>query len=181
MSAYLYVLITVAIRLMAGAGAFATLGFTPVGASLLFFGSRMPRKQFAVPVALLIASDFYLNFKVYGMPITWYQAVVWAWYFGACFIGVLLRGRVKPLPVLGAALGSAISFYAVSNFAVWVGGTLYPKTFAGLVTCYVAAIPFFEKGLTSDLVFSAIFFSIPVLISLTRGALEGKADKDVAA
>jgi hypothetical protein len=183
MLAYLFVLIAVAVRLMAGTGEFATYGFTPVGAALLFFGSRMPRKQFWIPVALLIGSDFYLNLKVYGIALTWDQAVVWAWYAGACFIGVLLRGRIKPLFVLGGGVGSAVSFFVVSNFAVWASGHLesYPMTFAGLVSCYVKAIPFFQKGLASDLMFSAIFFSVPVLISLTRGTLAEKADKDMAA
>src|SRR5260370_28216493 len=87
MFAYLFVLIAVAMRLMAGTGDFATYGFTPVGAALLFFGSRMPRKQFWIPVALLIGSDFYLNLKVYGMPITWDPSIVWVWYLAAGFIG----------------------------------------------------------------------------------------------
>jgi hypothetical protein len=90
-------------------------------------------------------------------------------------------GRIKPLPVLGAALGSATSFFVISNLAVWVGGTLYPKTFAGLVTCYAAAIPFFQKGLASDLLFSTVFFGVPVLIAHTREALEAKAHKNIAA
>lgn len=182
MLAYLFVLLAVAVRVMAGTGTFATLGFTPVGASLLFFGSRMPRKQFLAPVALLVASDLYLNLKVYGMALTWDQTIVWAWYVGACFIGVLLRGRIKPLNVFGAALGSAVSFYVVSNFAVWAAGSVgYPKTFAGLLACYAAAIPFFQKGLASDVAFSAVFFTIPVLISLTRRVLAEKPGKDMAA
>jgi hypothetical protein len=182
MLAYLFVLIAVAVRLMAGTGEFATYGFTPVGAALLFFGSRMPRKQFWIPVALLIGTDFYLNFKVYGMPITWDQSVVWAWYVAACFIGGLLRGRAKPRFVLSAALASAVSFFLVSNFSVWVAGSVgYPKTFAGLMACYAAGIPFFQKGLASDVLFSAMFFSVPVLISLTRRVMAEKAGKDMAA
>jgi hypothetical protein len=182
MLAYLFVLIAVAVRLMAGTGEFATYGFTPVGAALLFFGSRMPRKQFWIPVALLIGSDFYLNLKVYGMPLTWDQGIVWAWYVGACFIGVLLRDRVKPLNVLGAALGSAVSFFAVSNFAVWAAGNVgYPKTFAGLLECYIKAIPFFKKGLASDLLFSAVFFSVPVLIAMSRRVMAERPGRDIAA
>ena len=46
MLAYLFVVLAVTIRVVAGTGTFATHGFTPVGASLLFFGSRMPRKYF---------------------------------------------------------------------------------------------------------------------------------------
>jgi hypothetical protein len=181
MLAYLFVLIAVAVRLMAGTGEFATYGFTPVGAALLFFGSRMPRKQFWIPVALLIGSDLYLNLKVYGLAITWDQSIVWAWYVAACFIGGLLRKRVKPRFVLGAALISAISFFVVSNFGVWVAGYVgYPKSLAGLMACYAAGIPFFQKGLASDVLFSVIFFSVPLLISQTRRVMAEKAGKDMA-
>jgi len=169
MLAYLFVLLAVVVRVVAGTGIFATLGFTPVGAALLFFGSRMPRKQFVVPVALLIGSDLFLNYRVYGYPLTWDQTVVWAWYIVACFIGLLLRDRVKPLYVGAAALGSSVSFFMISNFAVWAAGNLgYAKDLGGLITCYVAAIPFFEKGLASDLLFSAAFFGFSALIAYAR-------------
>lgn len=179
MLAYLFVVIAVAVRVLAGTGTFATLGFTPLGASLLFFGSRMPRKHFAVAVALMIASDLYLNYKVYGLPLTWDQILIWAWYVGVCMIGTLLRDRIKPLYVASAALSSAVSFFLLSNFGVWASGYVgYPKTFAGLMASYVAGIPFFEKGLLSDLVFSAAFFSIPVLAAQVSRA---SAHKDAAA
>ena len=130
MLAYVFVLIAIAVRVLAGTGTFATLGFTPLVASLLFFGSRMPRKHFAVAVALMIGSDLYLNYKVYGLPLTWDQTLIWAWYVGVCMIGMLLRDRIKPLYVAGAALGSAVSFFLLSNFGVWASGYVgYPKTF----------------------------------------------------
>lgn len=179
MLAYLFVVLAVLVRVVAGTGAFATLGFTPVGASLLFFGSRMPRKHFIAPVALLIASDLYLNYRVYGLPLTWDQIVVWAWYVGACAIGMLLRDRVKPLYVAGAALASSVSFFLISNFAVWlVGNIAYPKTLSGLLACYVAAVPFFRMGFVSDLLFSAVFFGLPALFSKT---LRPTADRSAAA
>lgn len=166
MLAYLFVVLAVAARLLAGTGTFSLWGFTPVGASLLFFGWRMPRKQFWIPAALLIGCDVYLNLVAYKMPITWDQTIIWAWYVGACCIGLLLRGRVKPLFVGGAALGSSVSFFLISNFAVWLAGNVvYPKTLAGLGACYAAAIPFFRNDVASTLVFSAIFFSVPVLLA----------------
>jgi hypothetical protein len=172
MLAYLFVLLAVAARVLAGTGTLSFYGFTPVGASLLFFGSRMPRKQFWIPAVLLIGSDVYLNLVRYHMAITWDQMVVWAWYVGACCIGLLLRGRVKPLFVGGAALGSSVSFFLISNFAVWLAGYIvYPKTFVGLGTCYAAALPFFRNDVVATLVFAAIFFATPVLIARTR-ALE---------
>ncbi len=173
MLAYLFVLLAVAVRVFSGAGVLGTMGFTPVGASLLFFGSRMPRKQFIVPAALLIASDFYLNYRVYAYPLSWDQTVVWAWYAGVCFLGLLLRNRVKPLYVGAAALGSSVSFFLISNFAVWLAGNLgYAKNLGGLIACYVAAIPFFEKSLMSDLTFSAIFFGLPAFIAYARRSAE---------
>jgi hypothetical protein len=179
MLAYLFVVLAVAIRIVAGTGTFATHGFTPVGASLLFFGARMPRKYFWVPVALLIGSDLFLNYQVYHLPLTWDQTIVWAWYAAACGLGMLLSNRVKPLYVAGAALASSVSFFLISNFAVWLAGYIvYPKTFAGLISCYVAAIPFFQRGLASDLFFSAVFFGLG---ALAAHALRTTPQRDVAA
>ncbi|MGE5323495.1 MAG: DUF6580 family putative transport protein [Actinomycetota bacterium] len=173
MLAYLFVVIAVAARVLAGTGTFSLWGFTPVGASLLFFGSRSPRKQFWIPAALLIGSDIYLNLVAYKMAITWDQTIVWAWYVGACCIGLLLRGRVKPLFVGGAALGSSVSFFLVSNFAVWLAGNVvYPRSLAGLGECYAAGIPFFRNDVASTLVFSAVFFAVPVLFSARSGVPE---------
>lgn len=176
MLAYLFVVLAVAARVLAGTGTFSLWGFTPVGASLLFFGARMPRKQFWIPAALLIASDLYLNLVAYKMALTWDQMIIWAWYVGACCIGLLLRGRVKPLFVGGAALGSSVSFFLISNFAVWLAGYIvYPKTLAGLGACYAAAIPFFRNDVASTLVFSAVFFAVPVLMSARSRTAEHNA------
>lgn len=165
MLAYLFLVIALAVRIMSGVGVFGTMGFAPLGASLLFFGSRMPRKHYAVALAALIATDVYLTNHHYGMPVTWDQGFTWAWYVGAFFLGSFLKNRVKPLYVLGAGVASAVSFYVVSNFGVWIAGILYPRTWDGLVACYVAALPFLRRGLESDLLFSIILFGVPVLIS----------------
>ena len=165
MLAYIFVILAVAIRVLGGLGVMSTMGFSPLGASLLFFGSRMSRKHYAVALAITIAGDIFLTTKRYGFGVSWDQGIIWAWYVGAFFLGSLLKDRVKPLYVGGAALASSISFFAVSNFGVWLAGQLYPHTFSGLITCYVAAIPFFGRGLASDMLFSAVFFGLPVLMN----------------
>src|SRR5260370_25826081 len=111
MLAYGFVLFAVAMRVLAGTGVLSNMGFTPVGASLLFFGSRMPRKQLWVPVALLIGSDVYLTFGPYhqsAMP--WDELLISAWYGGIRLFGFLLKARVKPPTVLGACLTWPSSF-----------------------------------------------------------------------
>jgi len=53
----------------------------------------------------------------------------------------------------GAAVGVAsIQFFLISNFGAWLGHlAIYPYTLGGLVSCYIAAIPFYGRTLASDL------------------------------
>lgn len=179
MLAYVFVLLTVAVRVLSGTGYFSAMGFTPMGASLLFFGSHQPRKRMWIPVAALMLSDVYLTVVKYHMQLPWDQALIWLWYAAMCLVGFFIKDRIKPLYVGAAALTSAISFYVVSDFGVWLSGYVgYPKTLAGLVACYVAAIPFLEKMLASDFLFCAVFFSMPVLIEKTRRAFAGETQKN---
>ena len=53
---------------------------------------------------------------------------------------------------------SSTIFYLTTNFAVWAMGTTYAKSAAGLVACYIAAIPYFGNTLASDALYAAIFF-----------------------
>jgi hypothetical protein len=55
-----------------------------------------------------------------------------------------------------ATLAGSIQFFVVTNFACWV--LWYPHTAAGLVACYVAAVPFFQNTLLGDAVFVAVLF-----------------------
>ena len=73
-------------------------------------------------------------------------------------LGLVLR-RKKTVPmVAGTVLAASIVFFLVTNFAVWMMGSLYPMTFQGLVTCYVAAIPFFHWTLLGDAFFATVLF-----------------------
>ncbi len=177
---YLFVILAVALRISAGTGAFATLGFSLVGASLLFFGSRMPRKQFLIPAALMVGTDIYLTLRVYQLPLTLDQIVMWSWYLVPCFIGFFIRDRIKPLNVFGAGLGTGVGFFLTSNFAVWAFGNIaYAKNLSGLILCYTKAIPFFRNGIISDVLFSMVFFGIGALVAQSQH--EGAASKRAAA
>ena len=143
--------------------------FTPVAAALLFFGARMPRSHMWRPVALLIAADIYLNHRIYGYPLQADQVVTWAWYATLLLFGGLLAKNASALRVMGASLVASISFFVISNFAVWaVYRDMYPATWNGLVACYVAAVPFFRNTVLSDLLFSAAFFGLGYLLSQHR-------------
>ena len=164
MLAYLFVIAAIAVRFLPH-----PFSFTPVGAALLFFGAYGARRQAWIPVAMLAASDVYLTLFHYGYPFVWDHFVTWAWYAAVILLGTRLQGNVRPLRVLGASLAVAVSFFVVSNFAVWAAYEMYPHTWSGLITSYVAAIPFFRTELASNVLFSVAFFSVPLLApGLTR-------------
>jgi len=158
MLAYIFVVVALAVRFMPHPWT-----FTPVVASLLFFGGRGSRRRIWIPWILLAASDVVLTKLVYHYPyFTWDHYVTWAWYAAILRLGTKLRGSTKPLHVIGAALASSVSFYLISNFDVWAATNLYPKTLAGLMTSYALALPFFRNAVEGDLLFTTVMFAPPV-------------------
>jgi len=172
MLAFVFVLLAIAIRL----DPHHLLAFTPVGASLLYFGARGPRKLFWVPLTLFAATDVYLTLFYYRFAFSADHYVTFAWYAGILGLGALLRRNAGPLQVVGASLATAFSFFLVSNFAVWAVWDMYPKTIAGLIECYTMALPFFRRELVSDVLFTAVFFGLPAL----AGALAGRHAEEKA-
>src|SRR4029077_1887411 len=114
MLAYLFLLFAVALRFLPH-----PWSFTPVAAALLFFGARGPRRMIWLPFVLLAVSDVVLTKLVYTYTFSWDHLVTWAWYAAILWMGTKLRNHQKPLPIIGAALAGSISFFLVSNFAVW--------------------------------------------------------------
>jgi len=127
--------------------------FAPIGAIALFGGARFERRAFgvAVPLLTMLIGDAFIGFHSL-MP------VIYATYALIAVIGMLLRDRESIPAVGGCALLSSTIFFITTNFGVWALGTTYAKTAAGLVACYIAAIPFFGNTIASDLLFTAIFF-----------------------
>lgn len=140
--------------------------FTPVAAIALFGGAQFADKRaaFLVPMAGLFLSDLVLGFYTL-MP------VVYGAFALTVILGFWVRQRSNPLRIAGAAVGSAVLFFAVTNFGVWAFGTLYPRTGAGLLECYVAALPFFQNTLLSNLLYSALLFGGMALAERRYGLL----------
>jgi hypothetical protein len=47
---------------------------------------------------------------------------------------------------------------------------MYPPTLSGLYACYAAGLPFFRNQFISDMLFSALMFSVPALVELVKPA-----------
>jgi hypothetical protein len=183
---YLFVLLAIAVRFLPFAGPLNVLPhawhFTPVAASLLFFGARGSRRQFWVPVVLLAATDVILTKFIYNYPLSWDHLVTFAWYAAILWLGTNLREKSGPIRVIAAALTSSVSFFLISNFAAWAAyQDLYPRSFNGLMMSYVAGLPFFRGTVESDLFFSIAMFGTPVFLHALSGWFSKSASDRIAA
>lgn len=176
MLVYLFVIFAVAVRFMPHPWM-----FTPVAGSLLFFGARGSRRQLWIPFALFAASDVVLTKVVYAYTFSWDHLVTWAWYAAILWLGTNLRENARPLRVIAASLASSISFFLLSNFAVWACWNMYPKNFSGLMTSYTLGLPFFRNALAGDLLFTSIMFATPFAIHALSDALGKQGDHSAAA
>lgn len=136
--------------------------FTPIGAMALFGGACLSdrRLAFLLPLAAMWLSDLALG-ALHGSPsfgLHRLTPVVYGSFALIVCLGFRLRNRRSPLPIAGATLAGSVLFFVLTNFGVWALGSGYPKSWAGLLACYVAAIPFFHNTLLGDAVYAAALF-----------------------
>lgn len=158
---------------------------SPVGAIALFCGATFASRRHAVliPMLAMLVSDLLL----YGIKYQQFAAESWKTallvYLGFALmtgLGGLLRKRRGLLRLTGVSLLGSLVFFVLSNLAAWLFFDMYPRTLAGLVECYAAAIPFFRgqspllNSLVSDLVFTAALFGAAAWFpaALSRPAAE---------
>jgi hypothetical protein len=129
--------------------------FTAIGAMALFGGAYFSRKSlaFAVPLAAMFLSDLIIGFHQ-GM-----YAVYLSFIF-IVMIGLTLKNKKKAGNVFLASVSASVLFFVITNFAQWLSYPLYSKDIAGLIACYVAAIPFFHYTLLGDLFFVGALFGL---------------------
>jgi hypothetical protein len=175
--AYIFLLLAIAFRF-----APHPMAFTPIGASLLFFGARVRPKHFWVPLLLLGLADLALTRLVYSYPYMADQFISLAWYAAALWIGTNLTRNARPGRVFAAALAASVSFFIVSNFGVWaVYPNMYPRNLGGLAAAYIAALPFFRNDVAANLVFSALFFVTPLAWRTLSGSPDEAGTDRIAA
>ncbi|MFH1360105.1 MAG: DUF6580 family putative transport protein [Candidatus Omnitrophota bacterium] len=133
--------------------------FTPILAVALFSGVYL-NKRYAVilPVALMILADLFLGL---------HETILYTWGSMAIIaaLGLWIKTRKSFALIFGGSIASAVLFFIVTNFGVWLTG-LYPNTLAGLIQCFSLAIPFFRNTLVSTLVYSTALFGLYEYIAL---------------
>src|SRR5215467_8153825 len=114
---YIFVLLAIAVRFLPFLGPLNFLPhvwhFTPLAASLLFFGARASRRQIWVPLVLLMATDVILTRFLWKYPFTWDTLLIWAWYAAILWLGMGLRGKSSMWRVVVAAAATSLSFFVI--------------------------------------------------------------------
>jgi len=134
---------------------------TPIAVMALFGGAHFANRKMAllIPLIAMYLSDLVLGFFVYDFG--WFHGFmpfVYISFVMTVCLGFLIRRRLTPLVVGGAALVGSVLFFIITNFGAWLISGLYPKTLVGLFSCYVAAIPFFRNTLAGDMVYTFVLF-----------------------
>lgn len=141
--------------------------FTPLAAAALFAGFYFQSRLVAAAVpllAVLISNVFWLGS---------HDLRVMATVYGSLAFPVLMRGWTREgkwqwARVLGSATVASMVFFLTTNYAVWAWSGIYTSSWSGLLSCYVAALPFLKYTLAGDLSWSVGFFGAYALVAALR-------------
>lgn len=146
--------------------------FTPVAAIALFGGAVFASKRmaFLVPLTAMLLSDVAIGWLTqagWGWHST--QPVVYLTFMVTVCLGMVLRQKRSVFRVATVSLAASVLFFVTTNLAVWVEGVYYAKTVTGLLTCFVAAIPFFHYTVLGDACYVALMFGAMAWVESRQG------------
>lgn len=157
----------------------------PQLAMALFAGSIVKDRKwaFAVPLFSMLMSDTIIELLYAG------GAVIYpGFYKGQLLNYVLITlltvigffvNHKKVSSIIGGMLAVPSIYFLLSNFGVWVsnGGLHRPKTFSGLMQCYMDGLPFYGYSLLTMAVFGSVLFVGYRLLAPTLTPVKVKAPK----
>ena len=130
-------------------------GISPLGATAMYagaFGGR--RSAWLVPLVPLFIGHLVNGF--YDLTV---MIFVYAGFALSTFAGRLLTTRRSVRRFSLAVVASAVIFYLVSNFSIWLVG-MYPQTTAGLIQCYVNGLPYLAASMTANAAYGLLLFGL---------------------
>ena len=135
--------------------------FTAVGAIALFGGAYFNDRKlaFAVPVIAMFITDLIIG--LHATMLTVYISIILT-----VVIGFTLKNKRNAGTIALGAISASVMFFIITNFGMWLSGTMYPLNFAGLAECYIAAIPFYQYTALGDLFYSAVLFGAFELVRM---------------
>ena len=150
---------------------------TPLAAVSLAAGAIFPSTLVAASVtvvALAVGNLFLPPYGSLAMAVVVYAALVWPVALGRFgLLGDAGRGT-RWLNVIGGGLASSLVFFCATNVAHWLLTDMYPRTAAGLLACFVAALPFHRWMPVGDVAWSLAVFGLLAGIVAAGDALAAR-------
>ena len=167
--AFIFIALAVFVRIIPHVSALDHLpylpNFTPIAAVALFSGFYL-NKKYSLLVALLamLVSDLIIGF--YSPSV---MASVYSSFILIGLLGMWLKKHKNTGNLLMVTVFSSALFYLVTNFAVWAfpgSFMMYPKTWQGLMECYIMGLPFLRNTAIGDLFYVGAFFGAYELVKI---------------
>lgn len=155
--------------------------FVPVMAISLFGAARFAGRVWiwVVPLAGCLIGE--LGIYLLKGP-EFVYLVLMPFVYGAYAVGIglglLLRRTERPMAFVAGSLGcgvlAEVVFFLMTNFGSWMlwhnqPPTNYTFDLSGLLTCYVAGLPFLYRSIASTLIYGVLLFGGYVAVRELRG------------
>jgi hypothetical protein len=146
--------------------------FTPVAATTLFAAVVLRRRALAllIPLIAMPVSDLLIGFDDWRIA-----AVIYASMAVPIAAGLIAARTRLAYSVAPAMLSCSLLFFVTTNFAVWAFSGMYSLDMAGLVQCYVMALPFLKYTVACDLLWTGALFGGAYLVQRLSARERGVA------
>ena len=127
--------------------------FTPIISAAILSSFFFKNVNLSISVILIsmFVSDLLIGFHNY----------IFFTYIPLVVIAIIFKEKIlKYNNILVYSVTGAIIFYLISNFGVWFLGKTYDKNIYGLISCYIAGLPFLKNSLISTIFYTYLTFSI---------------------
>ena len=128
--------------------------FTPILAVALFAGTQFTdrRLAFMIPLAAMLLADIFIGLHA-AMPFVYGSIIL------LVLMGGWLNKRFNVTNLAATTVAGSLTFFIITNFGAWLALVeFYPRSLDGLVTAYIAAIPFFQNALLGDIIYVSVLF-----------------------
>ena len=141
--------------------------FSPFIALGVFGGAHFSKKIHAliIPIFAIWLSDLFINNYIYNdifNEFTFFYKGFAFQYIPFLLIPLfsifVFKNGISLKNTIFSSFSSTLIFFFLSNFGVWISGTMYSKTISGLISCYSAAIPFLQNSIAGNVFYTSILF-----------------------
>jgi len=140
--------------------------FMPLTALCLYSGAYVTDRRWSIglPLLTVLISDLGI-WALTGRFSSGFPIDCWSVFLSYVLIIVMGHGLnrrtwpARAVDALARGLLAETLFFLVTNFAYFLIQTVHPQTLAGLIDCYVVAIPFAKTSFVSTAFYSVLLFS----------------------